>query len=89
MPLSKGNRKTRSSQKLFGTLASGQRTIYYRTIQLWNDLGSLLKLSHSVGNLKRLLILLTQFNLKDTLFSVIDIFLYLPIWIFLFVLLHF
>lgn len=52
------NRKSRSSQKLniplFRT-ASGQRTFYYRTIRLWNDLQPSLKSSRSVQVFKRLL----------------------------------
>ena len=44
------DRTTRSSQKLniplFRT-ASGQRTFYYRTVKLWNNLESFLKLSPS------------------------------------------
>ena len=44
-------RTTRSSQKLniplFRT-ASGQRTFYYRTVKLWNNLESFLTLSPSV-----------------------------------------
>ena len=51
-------RTTRSSQKLniplFRT-ASGQRTFYYRTIKLWNNLKPSFKLSHSVQVFKRLL----------------------------------
>ena len=47
---------TRSSQKLniplFRT-ASGQRTFYYRTVKLWNNLESFLKLSPSVEIFKR------------------------------------
>ena len=49
-------RTTRSSQKrnisLFRT-ASGQRTFYYRTVKLWNNLESFLKLSPSVKFFKR------------------------------------
>ena len=49
-------RTTRSSQKLniplFRT-ASGQRTFYYRTVKLWNNLESFLKLSPSVEIFKR------------------------------------
>ena len=49
-------RTTRSSQKLniplFRT-ASGQRTFYYRTVKLWNNLESFLKLSLSVKSFKR------------------------------------
>ena len=49
-------RTTRSSQKLniplFRT-ASGQRTFYYRTFKLWNNLESFLKLSPSVEIFKR------------------------------------
>ena len=49
-------RATRSSQKLniplFRT-ASGQRTFYYRTVKLWNNLISSLKLSPSVKIFKR------------------------------------
>ena len=48
-------RTTRSSQKLniplFRT-ASGQRTFYYRTVKLWNNLESFLKLSPSVKSFK-------------------------------------
>ena len=51
-------RKTRSGQKLniplFRT-ASWQRTFYYRTIGLWNNLESSLKSSHSVQVFKLLL----------------------------------
>ena len=49
-------RTTRSSQKLniplFRT-ASGQRTFYYSTVKLWNNLESFLKLSPSVKSFKR------------------------------------
>ena len=49
-------RTTRSSQKLniplFRT-ASGQRTFYYSTVKLWNNLESFLKLSPSVDIFKR------------------------------------
>ena len=49
-------RTTRSSQKLniplFRT-ASGQRIFYYRTVKLWNNLESFLKLSPSVKIFKR------------------------------------
>ena len=49
-------RTTRSSQKLniplFRT-ASGQRTFYYRTVKLWNNLESFLKLNPSVKIFKR------------------------------------
>jgi len=49
-------RTTRSSRKLniplFRT-ASGQRTFYYRTVKLWNNLESFLKLSPSVKIFKR------------------------------------
>ena len=49
-------RTTRSSQKLniplFRT-ASGQRIFYYRTVKLWNNLESFLKLSPSVEIFKR------------------------------------
>ena len=49
-------RTTRSSQKLniplFRT-ASRQRTFYYRTVKLWNNLESLLKLSPSFEIFKR------------------------------------
>ena len=47
-------RTTRSSQKLtlFRT-ASGQKTFYYRTVKLWNNLESFLKLSPSVEIFKR------------------------------------
>ena len=49
-------RTTRSSKKLniplFRT-ASGQRTFYYRTVKLWNNLESFLKLSLSVKSFKR------------------------------------
>ena len=49
-------RTTRSSQKLniplFRT-ASGQRTFYYRTVKLWNNLESFLKLSPSDEIFKR------------------------------------
>ena len=47
-------RTTRSSQKLtlFRT-ASGQKTFYYRTVKLWNNLESFLKLSPSVEVFKR------------------------------------
>ena len=49
-------RTTRSSQKLniplFRTV-SGQRTFYYRTFKLWNNLESFLKLSPSVEIFKR------------------------------------
>ena len=51
-------RTTRSGQKfnipLFKT-ASGQRTFYYRTIGLWNNLGPFLKSSRSVQVFKRIL----------------------------------
>ena len=51
-------RTTRSGQKLdiplFKT-ASGQRTFYYRTIGLWNNLDPLLKSSCSVQVFKRIL----------------------------------
>ena len=51
-------RTTRSSQKLniplFRT-ASGQRTSYYRTVKLWNNLESFLKLIPSVKIFKRYL----------------------------------
>ena len=51
-------RTTRSSQKLniplFKT-ASGQRTFYYRTIGLWNNLDPFLKSSRSVQVFKRIL----------------------------------
>ena len=62
-------RTTRSSQKLniplFRT-ASGQRTFCYRTVILWNNLESFLKLSPSVGIFKRSLRsqLLDNFVLK-------------------------
>ena len=49
-------RTTRSSQKLNISLfrtASGQRTFYYRTVKLWNNLESFLKLSPSVEIFKR------------------------------------
>ena len=49
-------RTTRSSQKLNIPLfrsASGQRTFYYRTVKLWNNLESFLKLSPSVKIFKR------------------------------------
>ena len=49
-------RTTRSSQKLNIPLfrsASGQRTFYYRTVKLWNNLESFLKLSPSVEIFKR------------------------------------
>ena len=47
-------RTTRSSQKLtlFRT-ASGQKTFYYRTVKLWINLESFLKLSPSVEVFKR------------------------------------
>ena len=49
-------RTTRSSQKLniplFRT-ASGQRTFHYRTVKLWNNLESFVKLSPSVKIFKR------------------------------------
>ena len=49
-------RTTRSSQKLniplFRTV-SGQRTFYYRTVKLWNNLESFLKLSQYVEIFKR------------------------------------
>ena len=49
-------RTTRSSQKLniplFRTV-SGERTFYYRTFKLWNNLESFLKLSPSVEIFKR------------------------------------
>ena len=51
-------RTTRSSQKLNSSLfrtASGQRTFYYRTVKLWNNLEPFLKLSRSVQIFKRLL----------------------------------
>ena len=51
-------RTTRSGQKLniplFKT-ASGQRTFYYRTIGLWNNLDPFLKSSRSVQVFKRIL----------------------------------
>lgn len=51
-------RTTRSGQKLdiplFKT-ASGQRTFYYRTVGLWNNLDLLLKSSCSVQVFKRIL----------------------------------
>ena len=50
---------TRSSQKLniplFGT-ASEQKSFYYRTFKLWNNLKSFLKLSQSVQIFKRFLL---------------------------------
>ena len=49
-------RTTRSSQKLNIPLFrtdSGQRTFYYRTVKLWNNLESFLTLSLSVKILKR------------------------------------
>ena len=51
-------RTTRSGQKLDVPLfktASGQRTFYYRTVGLWNNLDPLLKLSRSVQVFKRIL----------------------------------
>ena len=49
-------RTTQSSQKLniplFRTV-SGQRTFYYRTFKLWNNLESFLKLSPSAEIFKR------------------------------------
>ena len=51
-------RTTRSSQKLNISLfrtASGQRTFYYRTVKLWNNLEAFLKLSQSFQIFKRLL----------------------------------
>ena len=51
-------RTTRSGQKLNMPLfktASGQRTFYYRTIGLWNNLDSSLKSSCSVQVFKRIL----------------------------------
>ena len=51
-------RTTRSSQKLNISLfrtASGQRTFYYRTVKLWNNLEPFLKLSQSVQIFKCLL----------------------------------
>ena len=49
-------RTTQSSQKLniplFRTV-SGERTFYYRTFKLWNNLESFLKLSPSVEIFKR------------------------------------
>ena len=44
-------RTTRSSQKLdipLSRTASGQRTFYYRTVKLWNNVESFVKLSPSV-----------------------------------------
>ena len=51
-------RTTRSGQKLNVPLfktASGQRTFYYRTVGLWNNLDSLFKSSRSVQVFKRTL----------------------------------
>ena len=48
-------RTTWSSKKLNISLlltVSGQRTFYYRTVKLWNNLESFLKLSPFVKNLK-------------------------------------
>ena len=52
-----GERTSRSSQKLNISLfrtATGQRTFYYRTVKLWNNLELFLKLSKSVQIFKRL-----------------------------------
>ena len=60
-------RTTRSSQNLtlFRT-ASGQRTFYYRTVKLWNNLQSFLKLSPSVEIFKRSLRIQVLDNFVNT-----------------------
>ena len=62
-------RTIRSSQKLnipLFTTASGQRTFYYRTVKLWNNLESFLKLSPSIDIFKRSLRSLLLDNFVNT-----------------------